>query len=47
MYKYKDGAYTVEWNELPSNSWKDTPWLKSLRLEYVAPATVHHTEDVR
>ena len=31
----------------PSNNWKETPWIKGLRLEYVAPDTVHFTEDLR
>ena len=47
MFQYKDGAYTPYYGEVPSDSWKDTPWFKSLRAEFVAPETVHYSEEVR
>ncbi|MHC4473900.1 MAG: hypothetical protein ACYS99_23440, partial [Planctomycetota bacterium] len=47
-YKFESGAYLPkEMMDPPPNSWKDTPWLKALRFEYVSPVTVHYTEEVR
>ncbi len=45
-YQYEAGSFDP-YQELPPNSWKDTPWLKALRLEYVAPVTVFYSEDVK
>jgi hypothetical protein len=45
-YQFEAGAYDP-YAKPPANSWKDTPWLKALRLEYLAPVTVHYSEEVR
>ena len=45
-FVYERGAFEL-YPENPANSWKETPWLKALRVEYVAPITVHYTEEVR
>jgi hypothetical protein len=46
LFQYEAGAYDVLVTP-PANSWKDTPWLKALRAEYVAPVTIHYSEEVR
>jgi hypothetical protein len=46
LFQYREGAYNIM-DDAPMDSWKDTPWIKALRLEYVAPDTVHYTEELR
>jgi hypothetical protein len=46
LYQYEAGAYDVNVTP-PSNTWKDTPWLKAVRAEYVAPVTIHYSEEIR
>jgi hypothetical protein len=46
LYQYEAGAYDVNVAP-PANSWKDTPWLKAVRAEYIAPVTIHYSEEVR
>jgi hypothetical protein len=45
-FQYLAGAFD-HFIDPPANSWKDTPWLKALRAEYVAPVTVHYSEEIR
>ncbi len=45
-YQYLAGSFDP-YAEPPANSWKDSPWLKALRVEYVAPVTVHMSEEGR
>ncbi|MEN8151230.1 MAG: hypothetical protein ABFS86_15550, partial [Planctomycetota bacterium] len=42
-FQFLEGAFSNVDEERP-DSWKDTPWVKSVRVEYVAPVTVHYTE---
>jgi len=42
-FQYVEGAFE-DIEEGRPDSWKDTPWVKSVRVEYVAPVTVHYTE---
>jgi hypothetical protein len=45
-YQFEAGAYDLT-KDPNGNSWKDSPWIKALRIEYVAPETVHYTEESR
>jgi hypothetical protein len=42
--QYLAGSFDP-YQDPPGNSYKDSPWLKALRVEYVAPVTVHLSED--
>jgi hypothetical protein len=42
--QYLAGSFDP-YQDPPANSYKDSPWLKALRVEYVAPVTVHLSED--
>jgi hypothetical protein len=44
--QFEAGAYDLT-KDPNGNSWKDSPWIKALRIEYVAPETVHYTEESR
>ena len=45
-YQYLAGSFDP-YSDPPGNSYKDSPWLKALRVEYVAPVTVHSSEEGR
>jgi hypothetical protein len=46
LFPYDAGAYDRLVDPMP-DEWKDTPRLKALKIEYVAPMTVLHHEELR
>jgi hypothetical protein len=46
LFPYLLGAYDRSVEPMP-DEWKDTPRLKALRIEYVAPSTVLYHEEIR
>jgi hypothetical protein len=45
-FQFQAGAYDTNLTP-PADGWKDTPWLKAVRVEYVSPVTIHHSEEIR
>ena len=46
LFNYEKGAFDPDATTAP-DAWKETPWLRAFRIEYVAPASVVTTEDLR
>ena len=46
FFNYDKGAFNPDAGPA-SDAWKDSPWLRAFRIEYVAPASVITTEDLR
>ncbi|MBI1852648.1 MAG: hypothetical protein HYR85_20075 [Planctomycetes bacterium] len=42
FFEYLPGAFN---SQFTSDSWKETPWLKALRVKYLAPNVVRRTEE--
>jgi hypothetical protein len=49
LYRYHEGAYerSDDPDHVMPDEWKETPRLKALRIEYVAPVTVLYHEEIR
>jgi hypothetical protein len=46
FFTYEKGAWNTDISPC-SDAWKETPWLQAFRIEYMAPAGVLTTEDLR
>jgi hypothetical protein len=46
FFVYEAGAWDPT-ADVATDAWKETPWIKSVRLEHLAPTTVEASEDLR